>query len=407
MNKEILDKPKRNGIMTSEVKEYDTGNELRETRSTYSGRTGSNGSQVSERKQAENVGERTQGTGDAESERRETIRRESDSQRGAGHTGVEPGDQAGDSRKQQRLTESTKDINLANVDIGHAAGAATRFDTNIEAIRTLKKIEEEGRNATPDEQKILAKYSGFGDSAFGEAFPAYEWSNFKNTPWGRRREELKAITTDEEFKAIEKSRLNAFYTTPEVIKAMWAGLEKLGVGKLKNPHVLEPSAGSGRFLGYQPNELAKKAKRTAVELDSLTGRMLKYTYPETETYVMGFEKAPIPKESIDVAISNVPFGNYPIFDPSFKKDRKKMTRSIHNYFFAKTLDNLRPGGVLAFITSHATLDAPTSKPIRQELAKQANFLGAIRLPNDAFPDTQVVTDIIYMKKKEQGEATGK
>ena len=129
-------------------------------------------------------------------------------------------------------------------------------------------------------------------------------------------------------------------------------------------------------------------------------------YPQTETYVMGFERAPIPKDSIDVAISNVPFGNYPIFDPSFKKDRKRLTRSIHNYFFAKTLEDLRPGGVLAFITSHETMDAPSSKPIRQALADQADLVGAIRLPKGAFPDTQVVTDIIFMKKRMPDEKPG-
>src|SRR5208283_4707848 len=147
-----------------------------------------------------------------------------------------------------------------------------------------------------------------------------------------------------------------------------------------------------------------KSQRVAVELDSLTGRILKQMYPQADTYVMGFEHAPIPKDSIDVAISNVPFGNYPIFDPSFKKERKKLTGSIHNYFFAKTLEELRPGGVLAFITSHQTLDAPTSKPVRQALAKDADLIEAIRLPNNAFPDTQVVTDIIFMKKRLPGEA---
>ena len=326
-------------------------------------------------------------------------------------------------RGQDRLTEPSQtpvnepaippkkaatDIKLDNLDIGFDAGAATRFDANLAAIRTLKQIEDEGRSATPEEQLILAKYSGFGDSGFGEAFPSYEpderYSHM--TPMLRRRKELQALTTPEEFKAIEGSRLNAFYTTPTVIKAMWDGLDRMGIGKLPNLRVLEPSAGSGRFLGYEPANLKAKSERTAVELDSLTGRILHQLYPETSTYVMGFERAPIGKDTMDVAISNVPFGNYPVFDKSFKKDRKKLTRSIHNYFFAKTLEELRPGGVLAFITTHQTMDAKSTKPVREYLSNQADLVGAIRLPNNAFPDTKVCTDIIFMRKRMPNESPG-
>ncbi len=393
-----LDKTNDNGIMTSRSEENDNRNQLQ------SGRIGSESTQLHQKEQGH---EGNEATGNSELGKREGQSREGHGGKpdAAGESGlhsVESGNSPGDSREQQRLTP--KDIVLdEHSEIGFNAGAATKFDANVHAIKTLKQIEDEHRPATPDEQRILTKYSGFGDSGFGEAFPRYESGGYKNTPWGRRREELKAVTTEDEFKAIEKSRLNAFYTTPEVISSMWKALDKMGVDKLNNPRVLEPSAGSGRFLGYEPKELATKSQRIAVELDSLTGRMVKQMYPETETYVMGFEKAPIPKDSIDVAISNVPFGNYPIFDPSFKKDRKKLTGSIHNYFFAKTLEELRPGGVLAFITSHQTMDAPTAKPVRQALAKDADLVGAIRLPNNAFPDTQVVTDIIFMRKRMAGE----
>ena len=325
---------------------------------------------------------------------------------------VAEGNPGRDTGEGQRLTPKPepKDIELnGQSDIGFNAGAATRFDANIAAIKLSKQIESENRLATPDEQKILSKYSGFGDSAMGEAFPVSErakgW-NYDEKPWGKRRKELQEITTPKEFTAIEGSRLNAFYTTPPVIDAMWKTLDNMGVGKLDNPRVMEPGAGSGRFLGYEPKDITNKSERVAVELDTVTGRILKELYPKTETYVMGFEQAPIPKDSIDVAISNVPFGNYQVFDPTFKRDKKKFTHAIHNYYFVKTMEELRPGGVLAFITTHETMDAPSSKPIRQYLADQADMVGAFRLPNNAFPDTSVVTDVIFMRKRMAGDKPG-
>ena len=410
-----------NNIM--ENKENDNGrenpNRLRNTSELYTESTGRAGDDVSQREQTLQEHERQgqEGTGTTQGEGSGTLGKELNLAGLSGLRGMAEGNPGGNSGSSQRLAEPprpasvppAKDIELTEKsDIGFNAGAAARFDANMAAIKTLKTIEDEHRQATPEEQTILSKYSGFGDSGMGGAFPAYEddSSSFTNSPWGRRRAELKALTTKEEFENIEHSRLNAFYTTPQVISSMWKALEKMGVDKLSNPHVLEPSAGSGRFLGYEPKELAAKSQRVAVELDSLTGRILKQMYPQADTYVMGFEHAPIPKDSIDVAISNVPFGNYPIFDPTFKKGRKKLTESIHNYFFAKTLEELRPGGVLAFITSHMTMDAPTAKPVRQALADQADLVGAIRLPNNAFPDTQVVTDIIFMRKRMEGEKPG-
>ena len=278
-----------------------------------------------------------------------------------------------------------------------------RWDANIAAIRTLKELESEGRPATPAEQAVLAKYSGFGDSAFEQGFGHYS----REPAWEERKATLKELVSGEEYEAIKQSRLNAFYTSPEVVKTMWQGLEHLGADKIPNPKVLEPSSGSGRFLALQPPGMAARSERTAVELDNLTAGMAKHLYPNASVWNMGFQDAPLPDDSFDVAISNVPFGNYGVHDSDFlRSGRKFLAASIHNYFFAKTLDKLRPGGVLAFVTTHHTLDSEKAQRVREYLAEQADLLGAVRLPENAFPDTQVVTDIIYLRKRLPGEAPG-
>ena len=278
-----------------------------------------------------------------------------------------------------------------------------RWDANIAAIRLLKKLQSEGRQATPADQEVLAKYSGFGDSAFEQAFSYYT----REPAWQKRREELQELVTDEEHDAIKTSRLNAFYTTPEVIRSVWSGLQGMGADKLARPKVLEPSAGSGRFLAYQPTKMAASSERTAVELDKLTAGLLKAQFPDTTVYNTGFENAPVPEDHFDIAISNVPFGNYGVHDPEYLAEGKKyLTGSIHNYFFAKAMDKLRPGGVLAFITTHHTMDAGKARRVREHLAEQADLVGAVRLPDDAFPDTDVVTDIIYLRKRAPGETPG-
>ena len=278
-----------------------------------------------------------------------------------------------------------------------------RWNANIAAIRTLKELEAEGRPATPAEQAVLAKYSGFGDSAFEQGFGHYS----KEPAWEERKATLKELVSGEEYEAIEQSRLNAFYTSPEVIKTMWQGLEHLGADKIPNPKVLEPSAGSGRFLALQPPGMAARSERTAVELDNLTAGIAKHLYPNASVWNTGFQDAPLADDSFDVAISNVPFGNYGVHDPDFlRSGRKFLAGSIHNYFFAKALDKLRPGGVLAFVTTHHTLDSEKAQRVREYLAEQADLLGAVRLPENAFPDTQVVTDIIYLRKRLPGEEPG-
>ena len=279
-----------------------------------------------------------------------------------------------------------------------------RWEANIKALRILKQLETENRRATTEEQAALGQYSGFGDGAFSQAFSP---GGARDPAWARRREALESTVSKDELEGIERSRLNAFYTSPEVVKAMWKGLSDMGVSKLDRPRVLEPSAGSGRFLGLQPAEMAARSERTAVELDPLTSGILRNLYPQAKVHNAGFQAAPLPDNHFDVAVSNVPFGNYGVHDSEFLgSGRKYLTGSIHNYFFAKTLDKLRPGGVMAFVTTHHTMDAPSAQPVREYLADQADLVGAVRLPEDAFPDTDVVTDIIYLKKRAAGDQPG-
>ena len=287
-----------------------------------------------------------------------------------------------------------------------------RWDANIRAIRLLRQLEAEDRPATPEEQSVLARYSGFGDAAFGKAFPVDRraYGVYSDTEersaWERRREELESLIGREEVDALRFSRLNAFYTTPDVIKSMWTGLRAMGADDLEHIRVLEPSAGSGRFYGYMPQDLADKSERIAVEKDLVTGNVLKRAYPDTRVYVQGFEDTPIPHESIDIAVSNVPFGEFGVEDDSYPL--WLTNQSIHNYFFAKTMDLLRPGGVMAYVTSHYTMDnpKPKAKQFREYMAERGDLAGAVRLPANAFPDTDVVTDILYFRKRFEGEQPG-
>ena len=229
-----------------------------------------------------------------------------------------------------------------------------RWDANIAAIRLSKELEGENRTATPEERAVLARYSGFGDSAFRQGLQ-YAWDE----PWRRRKEELEDLVTPEELQGIKESHNTAFYTTPEVARSMWTTLSNMGADRLERPKVLEPSAGSGRFLGLQPAAMAQKSERTAVEIDPMTANILKHTYPETKVYNAGFQEAPLPDDHFDIVISNVPFGDTRVYDKEYNATgRKYLTDRIHNYFFAKGLDKTRPGGVVAFITSAGTMNAP-------------------------------------------------
>ena len=289
-------------------------------------------------------------------------------------------------------------------------GSKTRFRTNVDAIKLLKRIEGEGRLATAEEQAILARYSGMGDSQIAQGIflrdklPYYDPTR---KGWEEEYNELKKLLTDDEWAAASKSTPNAHYTSPTVVGAMWDGLRKLGFGNLNTLRVLEPSGGVGNFFGLMPNDLAARAMRTGVEIDQISGRIFRQLYQNANIYVTGFEKAPIPDNFYDLVISNFPFGRFAIFDPKYKAARfRYLTQSVHNYFFAKSLDKVRPGGMIAAITSSYTMNA-SNKAIREYIGEQADLVAAIRLPGTAFKrnaGTDVVTDILFLRKRIAGEA---
>lgn len=276
-----------------------------------------------------------------------------------------------------RITEDTE--------LG-AGGAKTKFAANIAAIRTLKAIESENRLASPDEQQILAKYVGWG--GLSQAFDS------GNGAWTNEYKQLRALLTDDEYKAAAESTLNAHYTSPEVIGAMYKALDNFG---FESGNVLEPSMGVGNFFGCLPEKM-RGSKLYGVELDDITGRIAKQLYQTADIQINGFEKTDFPDNFFDAAIGNVPFGNYGISDARYNKENFL----VHDYFFAKTLDKVAPGGVVAFITSKGTLDKANPK-VREYLAKRADLIGAIRLPNNAFKgaNTEVTSDIIFLQKREK------
>lgn len=317
---------------------------------------------------------------------------------GAGARGVgaapERGGRAGARvRPDEPEPSRGRDYRIQPSDEVGSGGPRQKAKSNIEAIRILKTIEKEGRLPTADEQRALVKYSGWG--GLPQVFDPY------NRDHAGLREDLKGLLTDEEWESARASTPNAHYTAPAVIDGMWKAMQRLGLSRDAN--VLEPSMGAGHFFGLQPDALLP-AKRTGVELDSLTGRIASLLYPDSNVNVKGFEAVPLPDNFFDLAISNVPFGNYPVHDPKMRKKAPALVRSIHDYFFAKALDKVRPGGVVAFITSNFTMDK-TDSTVRKYLASQADLLGAIRLPNTAFKanaGTEVTTDVIFLQKRAPG-----
>ena len=258
----------------------------------------------------------------------------------------------------------------------------TKFANNVRAIRLLKKLEAEDRFATPEEQEILAQYVGWGGLA-----DCFEKRHSKYA-------ELKALLTEEEYTAARASTLNAHYTTPVVIRAVYDVLANMG---FQGGNILEPSCGVGNFFGMLPEAMGN-SKLYGVELDSLTGRIAQQLYQRASITVQGYERVSYPKDFFDVAVGNVPFGSYQVNDKAYNR----LGFSIHNYFFAKALDQVRPGGIVAFVTSRYTMDAK-DPAVRRYLAQRAELLGAIRLPNNAFKanaGTEVVTDIIFLQKRE-------
>lgn len=265
-------------------------------------------------------------------------------------------------------------------------GQKTKYANNIAAIRTLKKIESENRRATPEEQEILSRYVGWG--GVPQAFDP------SNASWDSEFTELAGLLNDEEYELARASTLNAHYTSPTVIKAMYQALEQMG---FRTGNILEPSCGIGNFFGLLPDSM-QNSKLYGVELDSITGRIAQQLYPQAQISVTGFEKTDR-RDFFDVAVGNVPFGSYKLADKRFDKHNFL----IHDYFFAKALDQVRPGGVIAFITSKGTMDKQSDE-VRKYIAQRAELLGVIRLPNNAFKAnarTEVTSDIIFLQKREQ------
>ena len=294
-------------------------------------------------------------------------------------------------RSQERVQETERSQQSSfhitdETDIG-TGGLKTKFQNNIAAITTLKTIESESRSATPEEQKILAKYVGWG--GMPQAF------DHANEQWSKEYKQLRELLTDDEYKAAAESTLNAHYTSPEIIGAMYKALNNFG---FNGGNVLEPAMGVGNFFGCMPESMNNDSRLYGVELDSLTGRIAQQLYPQADIRVQGFEKSDFPDNFFDAAIGNVPFGNYGVADRRYDKEHFL----IHDYFFAKTLDKVAPGGVVAFVTSKGTLDK-TNPKVREYLAKRADLIGAIRLPNNAFKNanTEVTSDIIFLQKREK------
>jgi len=282
--------------------------------------------------------------------------------------------------------EQRSQYRITNDELGYGT-PKEKFRANIAAIQLLKKCEDEDRYATPDEQEILSKYVGWGglSDAFDETKSA----------WGYEYLELKTVLTPEEYAAARQSTLTAFYTPPVVIRAMYQALENMG---LRSGNILEPSCAVGNFIGMKPESLSD-CKIYGVEVDSISGRIAGQLYQNSTVAVQGYEEAQLPDSFFDVAIGNVPFGQFKLSDKRY--DRHNFL--VHDYFFAKTLDKVRPGGVIAFITSSGTMDKK-NPAIRKYIAQRAELLGAIRLPNDTFKKnagTEVTSDILFLQKRDR------
>ena len=265
-------------------------------------------------------------------------------------------------------------------------GAKQKYARNIEAIRTLFKLEQEHRGATAEEQQVLSQYVGWGGLA--DAFDPGKDS------WAKEYAELKGLLSEDEYAAARSSTLNAHYTSPVVIRSIYDAVEKMG---FQSGNILEPSMGVGNFFGMLPDSM-QSSRLYGVELDSITGRIAKKLYPQADITVAGFETTDR-RDFYDLAVGNVPFGQYKVNDKAYNK----LGFSIHNYFFAKAIDQVRPGGVIAFVTSRYTMDSKDSTA-RKHMAERADLLGAIRLPNNAFranAGTDVVSDIIFLQKRDR------
>ena len=286
---------------------------------------------------------------------------------------------------EEGASELAGNFRITDEELG-AGGPKQKFARNIKAIKRLFTLEQEHRGATAEEQQVLSQYVGWGGLA--DAFDPD-----KNS-WAKEYAELKGLLSEEEYKAARGSVLNAHYTSPTVIRAIYDAVERMG---FRTGNILEPSMGVGNFFGMLPESMAD-SRLYGVELDSITGRIAQKLYPEANIKVAGFETTDR-QDFYDLAVGNVPFGNYKVNDKAYNK----LNFSIHNYFFAKAIDQVRPGGIVAFVTSRYTLDSKDSAA-RKHIAERADLLGAIRLPNNAFranAGTDVVSDIIFLQKRDR------
>ena len=288
-------------------------------------------------------------------------------------------------RYPQTVLSPAQNFRITDDDLG-VGGAKTRYGWNVAAIRTLRALEAEGRPATPQEQETLSRYVGWG--GIPQAFDA------QNEDWRREYAELKALLSETEYVSARASTLNAHYTSPAVIRAIYDAVEQMG---FRTGNMLEPAMGVGNFFGLLPESMAG-SRLYGVELDSLTGRIARQLYPKADITVAGFETTDR-RDFFDLAVGNVPFGNYQVNDKAYNHLRF----NIHDYFFAKAIDQVRPGGIIAFVTSKGTMDKQ-SPDVRRFIAQRAELIGAIRLPNNAFArnaNTEVTSDILFLQKRDR------
>lgn len=278
---------------------------------------------------------------------------------------------------------------IANpADVVEISGTKAKFKANIAAITTLQRIEAENRYATPDEQSVMAKYSGWG--GIPQAF------DIGNKDWATEYAQLSSLLTEEEYAAARQSTLTSFYTPPEIISGVYQALTRFG---FTGGNVLEPAMATGNFFAQMPEEMRENSKRYGIELDSISGRIAKQLFPNDNIQIRGFETATFSDNSFDVVIGNVPFGDYGVNDKKYNKYKFK----IHDYFAAKAIDQVKPGGIVAIVTSKFTMDKQDEK-CRRYLAERSELIGAVRLPSNAFKNagTDTTTDILFFKKREEG-----
>ena len=273
-----------------------------------------------------------------------------------------------------------------------AGSLKEKCHANFLAIEVLRAVEAERREATPEEQQTLVRYVGWG--GLPQVFATHE-----DSTWQAERVRLRELLTPEEYRAAQATTLNAHYTSPTVVSAMYEAVQRLGFTHGK---ILEPSVGIGHFFGLMPEAMREQSTLTGIEIDPLTAGIARLLYPDANIRQQGFEQSKLPNDGFDLVISNVPFGNYKVFDPEFNRHNFL----IHDYFFAKALQKARPGGLVAFITSMGTMDKQDAR-LRDYLHERAEFLGAIRLPNTAFKqnaNTEVTTDMVFLRRLHEGES---